>query len=159
MCYAVSRTSDPLGQYYRYEFLRPFFPDYPRPAIWPDGYYLPTSTSDDLIQKHACVVERNKMLKGLPATEQCFVIDGVNFLNNADIDGMGLPPRGAPNIMMAAGGAQLKNILFDNVILVWKFHVDWQNPAKTELVGPTKILVAPYQYLCGGQLTNCVPQP
>ena len=159
MCYAVSLTSDPLGQYYRYEFLRPFFPDYPRPAIWPDGYYLPTSTSDDLIQKHACVVERNKMLKGLPATEQCFVIDGVNFLNNADIDGMGLPPHGAPNIMMAAGGAQLKNILFDNVILVWKFHVDWQNPANTELAGPTKILVAPYQYLCGGQLTNCVPQP
>jgi len=63
MCYAVSVNSDPLGKYYRYEFLRPFFPDYPRPAIWPDGYYLPTSTSDDLIQKHACVVERNKMLK------------------------------------------------------------------------------------------------
>jgi hypothetical protein len=159
MCYAVSLTSDPLGKYYRYEFLRPFFPDYPRPAIWPDGYYLPTSTSDDLIQKHACVVERNKMLKGLPATEQCFVIDGVNFLNNADIDGMGLPPGGAPNIMMAAGGAQLKNILFDNVILVWKYHVDWQNPVNTGLAGPTKILVAPYQYLCGGQLTNCVSQP
>src|SRR5258706_2635872 len=158
-CVAVNLTSDPLGQYYRYEFLRPFFPDYPRPAIWPDGYYLPTSTSDDLIQKHACVVERNKMLKGLPATEQCFVIDGVNFLNNADIDWTGLPPRGAPNIMMAAGGAQLKNILFDNVILVWKFHVDWNNPANTELIGPTKIFVAPYQYLCGGQLTNCVPQP
>jgi hypothetical protein len=159
MCYAVSLTSDPLGKYYRYEFLRPFFPDYPRPAIWPDGYYVPTSTSDDLIQKHACVVERTKMLKGLPATEQCFVIDGVNFLNNADIDGKGLPPRGAPNIMMAAGGAQLKKILGDEVILAWKFHVDWHNPANTKIIGPTKIHVAPYQYLCGGQLTNCVPQP
>src|SRR5262249_53966118 len=41
MCYAVSTTSDPLGSYYRYEFLRPYFPDYPRPAIWPDGYYIP----------------------------------------------------------------------------------------------------------------------
>jgi hypothetical protein len=159
MCYAVSVTADPLGPYYRYEFLRPFFPDYPRPAVWPDGWYLPTSTSDDLIQKHACAVERNKMLKGLPATEQCFVIDGVNFLNNADIDGKGLPPRGAPNIMMAAGGAQLKHILEDDAILAWKFHVDWQNPANTKLIGPTKIPVAPYQYLCGGQLTNCVPQP
>ena len=159
MCYAVSLTPDPLGKYYRYEFLRPFFPDYPRPAIWLDGYYVPTSTSDDLIQKHACVVERTKMLKGLPATEQCFVIDGVNFLNNADIDGKGLPPRGAPNIMMAAGGAQLKKILGDDVILAWKFHVDWQNPANTKIIGPTKIPVAPYQYLCGGQLTNCVPQP
>ncbi len=159
MCYAVSVSSDPLGRYYRYEFLRPFFPDYPRPAIWPDGYYNPTSTSDDIIQKHACVAERNKMLKGLPATEQCFVIDGVNFLNNADIDGHGSPPPGAPNIMMAAGAAQLKKILADDRVFFWKFHVDWKTPANTKITGPFPITVAPYQYLCGGQLTNCVPQP
>ena len=159
MCYAVSTSSDPLGSYYRYEFLRALFPDYPRPAIWPDGYYLPTSTGDDVIQKHACVVERDKMLKGEPASEQCVIIDGVNFLNNADIDGRNLPPRGAPNIMMAAGGTQLKNILQDDKILVWKFHVDWQNPVNTSVEGPQAIKVAPYHYLCGGQLTNCVPQP
>jgi hypothetical protein len=159
MCYAVSVTSDPLGQYYRYEFLRAYFPDYPRPAVWPDGYYIPTSTSDELIQKHACVAEREKMLKGLPATEQCIIIDGVNFLNNADVDGYAPPPRGAPNIMMAAGGAQLNKILEDDVIMPWKFHVDWQNPANTKLTGPSRISVAPYHYLCGGQLTNCVSQP
>jgi len=159
MCYAVSVDSDPLGKYYRYEFLRPFFPDYPRPAVWPDGYYVPTSTSDDIIQKHACVVDRDSMLKGLAATEQCFVIDGVNFLNNADLDGTVLPPSGAPNIMMAAGGAQLKGILEDDQIFYWKFHVDWQTPANTKISGPFPIKVAPYQYLCGGQLTDCVPQP
>jgi hypothetical protein len=159
MCYAVSVTSDPLGQYYRYEFLRAYFPDYPRPAVWPDGYYIPTSTSDELIQKHACVAEREKMLKGLPATEQCIIIDGVNFLNNADVDGYAPPPRGAPNIMMAAGGAQLNKVLEDDVIMAWKFHVDWQNPANTKLTGPSRISVAPYHYLCGGQLTNCVSQP
>ena len=49
MCYAISATPDPLGAYYRYEFLRPLFPDYPRPAIWTDGYYVPTSTSDNRI--------------------------------------------------------------------------------------------------------------
>jgi hypothetical protein len=159
MCYAVSTSADPLGQYYRYEFLRPLFPDYPRPAVWPDGYYIPTSTGDDVIQKHACVAERDKMLKGLPATEQCVIIDGVNFLNNVDLDGLGLPPRGAPNIMMAAGGTQLKKILEDDSLYAWNFHVDWQNPANTKLTGPAKLAVAPYQYLCGGQLTNCVPQP
>src|SRR5262249_54323342 len=42
MCYAISVGSDPFGPYYRYEFLRPLFPDYPRPALWPDGYYVPT---------------------------------------------------------------------------------------------------------------------
>ena len=159
MCYAISASEDPMGPYYRYEFLRPLFPDYPRPAVWPDGYYVPTSTGDEVIEKHACVVERNAMLAGRPAREQCFVIADVNFLNNADLDGTQLPPPGAPNIMMAAGGTQLKNVLEDDAILSWKMFTDWKNASKSRLDGPARIPVAPYQYLCGGQLTNCVPQP
>ena len=159
MCYAVSTSPDPLGTWYRYEFLRPLFPDYPRPAVWPDGYYVPTSTGDDVIQKHACVVDRARMLKGEPATEQCVVVDGVNFLNNADLDGTRLPPRGAPNPMLASGGTQLKSDLDDDGVYVWQFHVDWKDPSKTRVTGPVKVAVAPYHYLCGGQLTNCVPQP
>ena len=159
MCYAVSATPDPLGAWYRYEFLRPLFPDYPRPAVWPDGYYVPTSTGDDVIQKQACVADRAKMLKGQPATEQCVVIDGVNFLNNADADGRTPPPAGAPNVVLAAGGTQLHDVYGDDTISAWQFHVDWQNPSKTKLVGPQKIPVAPYHYLCNGQLTSCVPQP
>jgi hypothetical protein len=165
MCYAVSTSSDPLGSYYRYEFLRPYFPDYPRPAIWPDGYYIPTSTSDNRIsptvatQKHACVADREAMLAGKPATEQCIIVENVNFFNNADIDGKTLPPKGAPNIMIAGGGRQLDTLLADSVVNAWQFHVDWKNPSKTKIDGPTSIKVAPYAYLCGGQLTNCVPQP
>jgi hypothetical protein len=159
MCYAVSTGPDPLGTYYRYVFERVLFPDYPRPAIWTDGYYIPTSTGDDVIQKHSCIADRAKMLAGQPATEQCIVIDGVNFLNNADIDGQKLPPAGAPNIMMAAGGTQLKKIFEDDGIYYWKVHVDWKTPASTKADGPVKIAVAPYHYLCNGQLTSCVPQP
>ncbi len=165
MCYAESTSSDPLGSYYRYEFLRPYFPDYPRPAIWPDGYYIPTSTSDNRIsptvatQKHACVADRQAMLAGKPATEQCIIVENVNFFNNADIDGKELPPKGAPNIMIAGGGRQLDTLLADSVVNVWQFHVDWKDPSKTKIDGPTTIKVAPYSYLCGGQLTNCVPQP
>ena len=159
MCYAVSATADPLGEWYRYEFLRPLFPDYPRPAVWPDGYYVPTSTSDDFIEKHACVAERSRMLRGEPAREQCFVIEGVNFLNNADLDGRALPPPGAPNVMMAAGGSQLNRDFDDDGIHVWQFAVDWEDPSRTKLMGPEKISVAPYHYLCNGQLSNCVPQP
>src|SRR5438874_2161239 len=61
--------------------------------------------------------------------------------------------------MMAAGGAQLRKILGDDRIVVWKFHVDWKDPARTKVIGPEKIAVAPYRYLCGGQLTSCVTQP
>jgi hypothetical protein len=159
MCYAVSTGSDPFGPYYRYEFIRPLFPDYPRPAIWPDGYYVPSSTGDDVIQKHACVADRVSMLQGKDATEQCVIVDDVNFLNNADLEGKTLPPAGAPNIMIAAGGTQLRKVMEDDGIYVWRFHVDWKDPSKTKVDGPTKIAVAPYHYLCEGQLTNCVPQP
>ena len=159
MCYAVSTGPDPLGSWYRYEFLRPLFPDYPRPAVWPDGYYVPTSTGDDVIQKHACVVDRVRMLRGEPATEQCVVMDGVNFLNNADLEGTELPPPGAPNPMLATGGAQLRGDLDDDRIYTWSFRVNWEDPSKTRVTGPETTRVAPYHYLCGGQLTDCVPQP
>ncbi|HVD92837.1 MAG TPA: hypothetical protein VNC21_11165 [Vicinamibacterales bacterium] len=165
MCYAISVTPDPLGAWYRYAFERPLFPDYPRPALWIDGYYNPTSSSDNRIsdtiatQKHACVVDRAKMLKGEPASEQCTIMLNVGFLNNADIDGRSVPPAGAPNIMMAAGGTQLDKIFDADAIDTWQFHVDWKNPANTSVTGPTKIAVAPYHYLCDGQLTSCVPQP
>lgn len=159
MCYAISTSPDPLGSYYRYEFERELFPDYPRPTVWPDGYYTTTSTGDDVIERHAYVVDRNKMLKGQDAKEQSFIIKDVNFIINADLDGKQLPPVGAPSIMMATGGSQLKNILEDDGIYVWKYKVDWNNFSNTKIEGPVKILVAPYQYMGGGQLTKAVPQP
>lgn len=159
LCYAVSATRDPLGPYFRYVFERELFPDYPRPAVWPDGYYLPTSTGDDVIQKHVCVVDRTKMLAGQPATEQCVVVNDVNFLNTSDLDGTALPPPEAPNLVVAAGGTQLRHDLDDDGLYVWKMFVDWTRPANSRLEGPRRIAVAPYHYLCGGQLTNCVPQP
>jgi hypothetical protein len=159
VCYAVSTGRDPLGPYYRYAFARKNFPDYPRPAVWPDGYYVATSSGDTVIQKQICIADRAKMLKGQPATEQCIVMDGVNFLNPADVDGQELPPAGAPDIVMADGGSQLKEIFQSDVIDYWKVHVDWDNPANTKAAGPFEIHVAPYHYLCDGQLTACVPQP
>lgn len=159
ICYAISTSPDPLGTFHRYVFERPLFPDYPRPAVWPDGYYVPTSTGDEVIEKHVCVVDRARMLRGEPATEQCLVVDGVNFLNTTDLDGTTLPPAGAPNIVMATGGMQLKYDIDDDGIYVWKVHVDWEHPSRTMLTGPRKIAVTPYRYLCGGQLTDCVPQP
>jgi hypothetical protein len=159
MCYAISTGPDPLGPYYRYEFDRPLFPDYPRPSIWPDGYYTTSSTSDQLIQRQAFVVNRDKMLKGEPATEQGFLLDNVNFLLNSDVEGQNLPPKGSPNIMITNGGTQLNKQFEDDGLYYWKFHVDWTDTTKTKLEGPIKLTVAPYHYMGDGQLTKAVPQP
>jgi len=87
------------------------------------------------------------------------IVDGVNFLNNADLDGRTLPPTGAPNVVLATGGTQLHGIFDDDGIYAWRFSVDWADPANTRLIGPEKLAVAPYHYLCDGQLTTCVRQP
>ena len=84
----------------------------------------------------------------------------MNFLNNADLDGK-----------RAAAGGRAEH--HDGR----RRHAAEEGPAKTTAstpgsststgrirrrrrsTGPTKIAVAPYHYLCDGQLTNCVPQP
>lgn len=159
MCYAVSTGPSALGSYYRYEFTRPLFPDYPRPAIWPDGYYVPSSTGDTVIQKHICAADRNAMLHGKTAAEQCFIVDGVNFLNAADVDGQRLPPHGMPEVLLAAGGTQLHQKFEDDALYEWRDFIDWKHPEKSHLDGPERVSVAPYHYLCDGQLSKCVPQP
>ena len=127
-------------------------------------YYVPTSTGDDPIsdtittQKHACVVDRARMLKGEPATEQCIVIDNVNFLNNADVDGRApagrRPERDDGGGRHAAEkdprGQRRQRLAVPRRLEGSGTHNDG---------GPIAIAVAPYRYLCGGQLTNCVPQP
>jgi len=42
---AVSKTGDPTGAYYLYDFILPGneFPDYPKFGVWPDGYYMSTN--------------------------------------------------------------------------------------------------------------------
>jgi hypothetical protein len=61
--------------------------------------------------------------------------------------------------MLAAGGTQLDKVFEADTIDTWQLHVDWKTPANTKVTGPNKIRVAPYRYLCDGQLSNCVPQP
>jgi hypothetical protein len=61
--------------------------------------------------------------------------------------------------MLATGGTQLRLDVEDDGIYAWSFHVDWDDPARTRVDGPVKVPVAPYRYLCDGQLTSCVPQP
>jgi hypothetical protein len=159
MCQAVSVGEDPLGPFNRYVFRRSLFPDYPRVAIWPDGYYNATSTGDNVIEKHACATDRLKMIAGLDATEQCIIVPAVSFMEPASIEGQALPPAGAPEHFFAAGGYQLRSIFEDDGIYAYKFHVDWANPLNSTFTGPQKITVSPYHFLCNGQLTQCVPQP
>jgi hypothetical protein len=61
--------------------------------------------------------------------------------------------------MMSTGGSQLLKIFEDDGVSFYKVHGDWSDPSKTSVSAPQKIGVAPYHYLCDGQLSSCVSQP
>jgi hypothetical protein len=154
-CVAVSQTSDPTGGYNRYAFSYTLLNDYPKIGIWPDAYYV----TQNMFQRrgngwnfkgaNVCAYDRNRMLQGLSATQQCFLTSSsYGGLLPSDIDGAVLPPAGAPNYILNFGANKLN---------LWKFHVDWSTPANSTLTGPTAIPVASFSTACNGG-GACVPQ-
>jgi hypothetical protein len=66
LLFAVSATSDPLGCYHRYAYEFIDFPDYPKIAVWRDGYYLSVTVGLFCADGDALVaaLERDSMLTG-----------------------------------------------------------------------------------------------
>jgi hypothetical protein len=153
-CVAVSQTSDATGAWYRYSFSygNSDFDDYPKMGVWPDAYYETFNmflNGQTFIGADACAYDRNKMLAGLAATQQCFQQNAsVGGLLPSDLDGTTPPPTGSPNYMVYFG---------TNTLNLYKFHVDWTTPTNSTFTGPTVINVAAFNPLCNGG--QCVAEP
>jgi hypothetical protein len=152
-CVAVSTTSDPTGTWYRYSFPYTAFPDYPKMAVWPDGYYetynLFNGSTNAFMGAEACAFNRSAMLTGAAATQQCFTTSSsYGGLLPSNLDGSTLPPAGSPNYIVALDTT--------TSLAFWKFHVDWTTPANSTFTGPGSIAVASYAEACGGG--TCIPQ-
>jgi hypothetical protein len=152
-CVAISTSSDATGSYNRYEFdFGSNFPDYPKFAVWPDGYYNSINVfgPKSFLGAEACAFDRNAMLAGTAAAAICFQQPPtVSSLLPSDLDGRTLPPAGAANYYVGLADATHLNF--------FRFHADFSNPAKASFSGPTLIPVAPFSEICGG--SSCIPQP
>jgi len=152
-CVAVSQTSNPLGAYNRYAFsYGNLFNDYPKVGVWPDAYYVSYNmftNGQTFAGGEVCALDRTAMLAGAAASQQCFLLSNFGGLLPSDFDGTILPAAGAPNVVLNFGS---------NVLDLWKFHVDFANPANTTLSGPTVLPVAAFNEACGTG-GSCVTQP
>jgi hypothetical protein len=149
-CVAVSKTPDAMGQYNRYEFKYDDFNDYPKMGVWPDGYYVSFNMfrGNSFLGSKVCALNRAKMLAGDAATMQCADVAGEGGLLPADLDGTTPPAAGTPNYVL--------NFDFDGSHLnLWKFHVDWDNPANTTFVKAPQIAVTPFAPACDA----CIVEP
>ncbi len=174
-CIAVSQTGDPAGAFYRYDYLfdATKLNDYPKFAVWPDGYYLSVNQFDGATQAWlgagALVFERAQMLVGGPARVVYFDLFGVNpnYAGQlpADLDGPLPPPSGAPNLFVEVDDDAWWGAV--DRLLVFEFHVDWSDPSASTFGAagqPDAVIdlaAAGYPFdssMCGGS-TSCIPQP
>ena len=103
---------------------------------------------DTFVGSRVCAYDRNAMLTGAPATQQCFQLSpSYGGLLPSDLDGARPPPAGSPNFFIAFG---------TNALQLWKFHVDWTTPANSTLTGPITLPVASFSMACNGG--TCIPQ-
>lgn len=138
-CFAISTTSDPLGTYYRYEFLwpttPPLFGDYPHIGIWDDAtgkqsaYTMVTHefTSTSAFAGAAFIsIDRNRMLAGQPATMVRF----------GGLDAYGALPAHLEGPLKAAANSCPVFTYFDGATseyLFWDMCLDWITPANATL--------------------------
>jgi hypothetical protein len=134
-CIAVSTGPDPMGSYFRYDFLyhATRLNDYPKFGIWPDAYYMTTNEfAPAFVGAGVVAFEREKILAGQQARQIYFHL-GPDFggLLPADAEGLS-PPAGAPNPITMFDDDAFGTSPTDRLIQ-FDFHVDWANPANSTL--------------------------
>ncbi|HEV7473039.1 MAG TPA: carboxypeptidase regulatory-like domain-containing protein [Pyrinomonadaceae bacterium] len=175
---AISKTGDPTGAYYLYDFMMPNnkFNDYPHFGMWPDAYYMTDNQFNQagtaFLQGGVFAFDRTKMLVGDPTASFIYFDtavlfppggangpDGIGGMLPADMEGYIPPSAGAPCpfAYFQAGefgepGDQLR--IFD-------FHADFAVPANstfTERTG-SPLAVAAFDPIPVPNSRNVVPQP
>ena len=159
---AVSKTGDPTGAYYAYDFLmtanRPA--DYPHMGVWHDGYYMSTNDfslpvfSNPFQGAGLYAFERTKMLVGDPTAKV------IRFNTNNQHGGM-LPsnlqgytpaPAGTPNLFYEFDADEF-GAPFD-LVRAFAFHADFATPANSTLTQGPDIPTLPFD-----ARTNRIQEP
>jgi hypothetical protein len=152
-CIAISKTADPAGVYYVYDFITPGneFPDYPHIGVWPDAYYMMVhqfTNGGPFNGTGVYAFDRKKMLAGNPAAG--FIYFNLNLASHpegvggglfADLDGLTPPPVGRPGIF-----AYFTSVDFGDPadgIRLFDFHADFAVPANSTFTEPQTTYPAP----------------
>jgi hypothetical protein len=172
-CFAVSKTGDPLGPWYLYDFRTStdpaLFEDYPHLGVWPDSYYMVTHEFNGTAysQENLYAMERAAILAGMPARIQVNKsFDAVNFGIGAlpsDLDGLTPPPPGAPNYVVRYS-SQLNDGRTGNppnVLDIWQAAATWGATPTLTVTGPTLVPVATFNdvFSCLGVNRACIAEP
>lgn len=136
---AVSKTGDPAGAYYLYEFVMPNIRlnDFAKFGVWPDGYYMSTEefTGSDYSGAGIFAFDRTKMLTGDPTASYIYfnrpsaTTARLGNLLPSDIDGLRPPQAGAPNTFIGYTATEYGDA--QDALRLFDFHADFANPSNS----------------------------
>ena len=143
-CFAVSKSSDPQGAYYTYDFVTPGknFPDYPH-LHGPDGYYMtvnqflaPTGSFNGV---GMYAFDRNKMIVGDPSAGFVYFDEnitlhpeGFNATQPSDFDGFQVPAAGTPKHFCLRAFGRIEDPPYNvDALRMFDFHADFVTPANS----------------------------
>jgi subtilisin-like proprotein convertase family protein len=176
---AVSKTPDPTGAYYLYNFAvstgNNEFPDYPHFGIWPDGYYMTTNqflNGGSFDGGGVFAFDRQKMLVGDPSAS--FIYFNRNLASfpeaqagmlPADMDGVRPPPPGTPCPFAYFTANEFTDPA--DGMRIFDFHADFATPANSTFIERPEsaavagggIPVAAFNPLVPGTTRDNIPQP
>ncbi len=164
--FAVSKTSDPTGAYYVYDFVHPNnkFQDYPHVAVWPDAYYMSANQfiGDTYSGAGAFAFDRVKMLQGDPTASYIYfdefaICPTCGGQLPTDLDGTITPPEGMGNLFMEFRATEFGD--FTDGLRIFEFKANFDNPtASTFTQVGTDLALAPFD---GNSpiSRSCVEQP
>ncbi len=139
---AISQTNDPTGTWYRYQFSFTDMPDYPKIAVWGDGYYMTirrfSSGGLSWMSPSAVAMDRTKMLAG-DASAGMVKFDLPSSSEGpqaADCDS-DFPPDGTPCPVA---------YLTSSSVVLNDFHVDWTTPANSTFTQTNTVAISPFSY-------------
>lgn len=177
-CIAVSKTGDPTGAYYLYDFVTPGneFPDYPHFGVWPDGYYMMVhqfTNGGSFNGTGAYSFDRVKMLAGDPAASYVYFDlnrtaypEAIGGMLPSDLDGLTPPPAGRPNTFIYFTTPDFNDPA--NGIRLFDFHANYTTPSnstfneRAESTYAVPLAVAPFSIVTpqgGVEGRSAVPQP
>lgn len=174
LCVYVSANADAAntaaGNWFRYSFVMPAFPDYPKYGVWNDGYYVGANEGGTAGQRPLYVMERAQMLQGLPARFVRVTIPnlsgfGFQMTTPAHFVGSLPPPTGAPGIFMRHRDDEAHNAGSNNptqdFLELWQLSMDWAPATPVGTLTPVhQVPVAEFSSRLNGLTAfQAFPQP
>lgn len=150
---AVSKTSDPLGEFFIYEFVMPNVKmnDYPKLAVWQDAIYMTTDQflGSDYAGTGVFAFDKRKLYSGDPdAGYVYFDLSSPSTIRlggllPADLDGLN-PPHSSAGIFVGYAATEYGDP-FD-AIRLFEFNANFEDPSSSTFseMSESPLLVSPF---------------